>query len=89
MSIKILKPDRYDATYEHAAIVFQKLYQEITNIRIDITETDDCISDLIIIGSDSVNDFLMNEVLDLRIKSLGLRYGTDDYCILTYKKSLG
>lgn len=86
MSIKILKPNGYDATYEHAATVFQKLYQEVTNNRIDITETDDGISDLIVIGSDSVNDFLMREVLDLNIKSLGIRYGTDDYCILTYKK---
>ena len=86
MSIAILKPNQGHVAYTKAAETFRDLYQKVIGKEIPITETDDGISDLIVIGSDSVNDFLMREVLDLNIKSLGIRYGTDDYCILTYKK---
>lgn len=86
MSILILKPNQGHIAYTGAAETFRDLYQKVIGKEIPITETDDGISDLIVIGSDSVNDFLMREVLDLNIKSLGIRYGTDDYCILTYKK---
>ena len=86
MSIAILKPNQGHIAYTKATETFRDLYQKVIGQEIPITEADDGISDLIVIGSDSVNDFLMREVLDLNIKSLGIRYGTDDYCILTYKK---
>lgn len=86
MSIAILKPNQGHITYTKATETFRDLYQKVIGKEIPITEADDGISDLIVIGSDSVNDFLMREVLDLNIKSLGIRYGTDDYSILTYKK---
>lgn len=84
MSIIILKPNQGHISYTKAAEVFQNLYQKVTGKEIVVTETDDGVSDLIVIGSDSVNDFLMNEVLELRLDSLGIRYGTDDYCIRSY-----
>ncbi len=87
MSVVILKPSGCHAAYEHAATVFQDLYRQVTNNSISITEADDNISDLIVIGSDAVNDFLMNEVLELRLDSLDIRYGTDDYCIRSYKQN--
>ncbi len=86
MSTLILQPYKADDTYIKASTVFQNYYKKITGVDIIISENDDGISDLVVIGSDSVNDFLMNEVLELNVKSLGIRYGTDDYCIRTYKK---
>lgn len=82
----ILKPSNCHAAYVKAAEVFAELYQKVTNKEITITETDDGKSDLIVIGSDAVNDFLMNEVFELNISDLGIRYGTEDFCILSHQK---
>lgn len=84
MSIAVLKPNQGHIAYIKAAEAFQDLYRKVTYKEIVVTETDDGVSDLIVIGSDSVNDFLMNEVLELRLNSLGIRYGTDDCCIRAY-----
>ena len=86
MSILILKPHNSYETYIEATNVFADYFEKITGKSLPISENDDGVSDLVVIGSDSVNDFLMNEVLDLNIKSLGIRYGTDDYCMRTYIK---
>ncbi len=86
MSLLVLKPENAEITYSHAAEVFAEMYQKVTGKTVAITDCDDGKSDLIIIGSDSVNDFLMTEVFELRLVSLGIRYGTDDYCIRSYEK---
>ena len=83
MSILILKANTDIVTYEEAANAFKNMYESVTGNTIEIGD-DDGKSDLIIIGSDSVNDFVMNEVVNLRIDSLGIRYGTDDYCVRSY-----
>ncbi len=84
MSLVILKPTHSEPAYEQAAIAFQTMYRAVTGREIDIVEQDDGNHDLVVIGSDAVNDFLMNEVLELRLNSLKIRYGTDDYCIRSY-----
>lgn len=84
MSIVILSANQGDATYCKACEEFKALYQKVTGNNIDIIDIDDEVSDLIVIGSDAVNDFVMNEVLELRLKKLGIRYGTDDYCIKSH-----
>lgn len=81
MSVVILKPHRASPTYEKSALVFKEMYEKVTGKIINIVDKDDGKSDLFVIGSDAVNDFVMNEVIELRIDSLGIRYGTDDYCI--------
>ena len=86
MATLIVHPGLSQITYLKAAEVFQDLFSKITGIKPELSENDDGVSDLVVIGSDSVNDFLMGEVQELRIGSLGIRYGTDDYCIRTYKK---
>lgn len=86
MMVAILKPDVSYKEYNLIADTFQNMYQNITGVTLPIIEEDDGASDLFVIGNDGVNDFLMNEVLDLNIKSLGIRYGTDDYCIKSHNK---
>lgn len=85
MSVIVLKPDRAPATYEEAARVFARMYEAVTGARITVTDEDDGVSALVVIGSDAVNDYVMKEVLALRLDSLGIRYGTDDYCIRSHK----
>jgi len=82
----LIKANAEADAYYQAALVFQELYEKVTGKIIPILETDDGISDLVVIGSDAVNDYLMNEVLELSAPELGIRYGTDDYCIHTYRK---
>ena len=84
MSVIVLKPSHASATYNEAALVFAKMYEAVTGDSISITDKDDGKSDLVVIGSDAVNDYVMKEVLELRIDSLGIRYGTDDYCIRSH-----
>lgn len=84
--LAILKSDKSGTAYEEAAKCFQSMYKKVTGVELDVIEQDDNVSDLIVIGSDAVNDFLMREVLELRLGSLGIRYGTDDYCIQSYRK---
>ena len=85
MSLLILAPTGAAPAYTIAAQAFQSMYKSVTEITVPIAAQDDLTSDLIVIGSDSVNDYLMCQILDLKIDRLQLRYGTDDYCILSHK----
>ena len=84
MALLILSPENAAAAYTLAAQAFQTMYQKVTGQELSISLEDDGCSDLIVIGSDSVNDYLMAQVLELKISSLPIRYGTDDYCIQSH-----
>lgn len=86
MSIIMLCPKKCGTAYETAADAFKKMYRLTTGNEINASEEDDGKSDLVIIGSDAVNDFLLNEMLDRNVPDLGIRYGTDDYRCKTYRK---
>lgn len=81
MNALILKPTQGEPVYDEAAGVFQAMYEKITGVRLAICEEDDGVSDLFVIGSDAVNDFVMNEMFEQRLSGFGIRYGTDDYAI--------
>ena len=74
------------SSYENAAKIVRNMYFQITGKKILISDTDDHVSDLFVIGSDGVNNFVMNEILEQNIESLGIRYGTDDYTLLSYRQ---
>ena len=84
MSIIILKPCHASEGYEEAARIFKRMYENVTGKSIDISDKDDGVSDLVVIGSDAVNDYVMKEISELHIESLGIRYGTDDYCLRSH-----
>ena len=86
MSKIVLFPSDSDETYRHAANVFAEMYNKVSGGEISVCETDDGVSDLFVIGSDSVNDFVMDELLSGNVNSLGIRYGTDDYSLISYLK---
>ena len=86
MSILIVTPSGSHSAYAHAARIACELYRKVTGIEPTVSQGDDLCSDLIVIGSDSVNDFAMNEVLCGSIQSFDIRYGTDDYCLHSYEK---
>ncbi|MBR2353223.1 MAG: hypothetical protein IKC59_08415 [Clostridia bacterium] len=86
MSVLILKPEGCHSAYAKAAEITREMYRKVTGTEPSIAESDDLCSDLIVIGSDNVNDFAMNEILCGNIQSFDIRYGTDDYCLHSYKK---
>ncbi len=86
MSLLIVRPEKCGKAYIMAAQAFADMYNKITGKSAVLSDCDDGKSTLVIIGSDAVNDFLMNELAEGAICDLGIRYGTDDYCIRTYKK---
>ena len=75
-----------DPAYKKATEIFNEMYEKVTGKKLSVKTADDGESDLIVLGSDSVNDFLMTEVFEGRIKSLGIRYGTDSYAMKSYEK---
>lgn len=85
MSLQILAPRVAAPAYRLAAQAFRSMYAQVTGKTLPIVHADDGCSDLYVIGSDSVNDYVMNRVLDLELNTLPLRYGTDDYCLLSHK----
>ncbi len=77
----IVKPNIGGKAYAIAAEVFASLYFKVTGIKLPIASDDDGISDLVIIGSDAVNDVTAELYLSKKTDDFGIRYGTDDYCI--------
>ena len=86
MSILILKPSSSIRTYQKATEIFVDMYRKVTGVELQVGEADDGVSDLVVIGSDAVSNFLADEILDGEIDSLKIKYGTDDYCIRSYMK---
>ena len=63
MARLILAPAQGEAAYQKAAEAFQELYQKITGNLLPVAIEDDNCSDLVVIGSDAVNDFAMDAML--------------------------
>ena len=85
MALLILAPDKAAPAYTLAAEAFRTMYRQVTGETLRLSTEDDRTSDLVVIGSDSVSDYLMNRILSLELEALPIRYGTDDYCILSHK----
>lgn len=85
MALLILAPKGAAPAYDLAAKAFRTMYEQVTGQRLAMATCDDGVSDLVVIGSDSVNDYLMSQILELRLDTLGIRYGTDEYCIRSYR----
>ncbi len=85
MSMVILKPKTGSKTYEIAANAFAEMYEKVTGITLPVLTEDDGESDLVLIGSDAVNETVMNLYLAQKTDDFGIRYGTDDYCMRSYK----
>ena len=85
MSLIILEAT-IDPAYRKAAETFNEMYKKVTGKTLNISREDDGKSDLVVIGSDAVNDFVMAEVLEGNLQSLGICYGTDSYTVKSHEK---
>lgn len=79
--MKVLKPTGNLKIYDIAADVFSKLYFELCGKSAEIVTEDDGTDDLVVIGSDSVNNFVFNLILNKNINNISVAPGSDDYVI--------
>ena len=61
--MKIIVPSLGEAAYAHAASVFSKLWEKITGTVLERTEDYGIDDDIVIIGSDAVNDALTDKMI--------------------------
>ena len=87
MSILIIKPHTGEIAYEKAAEAFRDMYEKVTGITLPVATEDDGVSDLVLIGSDAVNDIALECYLSGELGSFDIRYGTDDYAIRSLEKN--
>lgn len=85
MGIIILKPQTKEKSYNVSAEIFRDMYQRVTGISLPVVEADDGESDVVAIGSDAVNNFTMEHFLSGETGCFGIRYGSDDYRILSVR----
>ncbi|MFA5864777.1 MAG: alpha-N-acetylglucosaminidase TIM-barrel domain-containing protein [Phycisphaerae bacterium] len=83
--LKILKPSNQEKAYDSAAVEFQDFYKKVTGKKLEIINTPDENSDLIVIGSDAVNPFCHEMIFKNVIGGFKIKYATDDYHILSAK----
>ena len=63
MSLVILEAN-IDPSYKIATEIFNGMYEKVTGKSLSVKSEDDGVSDLIVLGSDSVNDFVMTEIVE-------------------------
>lgn len=81
--MKILQPSNGEKVYAIAAKEFQRMYYEITGIKLEIAESTDENESVIVIGNDCVNEFSHQALTRKMLYSFNIRYGTDDYSIIS------
>ncbi len=71
--------------YKIAAEEFVSLWQKVTGKRLAITTKDDKKSNLIVLGSDAVNSFAHEKIIEKVIPQFRVRTNTDDYQLVSAK----
>ena len=82
--LKILVPDQGELAYLRAGEAFRDMYGKVTGVTLEIVDQYEPDCDLVVIGSDAVNDFTARAFAADWIDSFHIRYGTDDYAIRCY-----
>lgn len=72
-----------DRFFRHAAHEFRRLYQEITRKRLRIVTRPARCGDMIVLGADSVNNFVHELLLSGELPPLGITAGSDEYRLLS------
>ncbi len=84
MKICIVYPAQSHSAYRIAAETFGKLAEQVAGISSRILTDEEFISTdevTVLIGNDAVNSVVADLYLERKIDALGIRYGTDDYCL--------
>ena len=79
--LKILVPDQGELAYLRAGEAFRDMYGKVTGVTLEIVDQYEPDCDLVVIGSDAVNDFTAKAFAADWIDTLRIRYGTDDYAL--------
>lgn len=83
-NIRIIMPTDKSGGYRFAAEEFASLAMAVTGCSLPLTECDDGVSDLVLIGSDAVNSVVEELLLAGKIPSFSFRFSSDDYEIVSH-----
>ena len=83
--LSVIIPKNGEKVYRIAGEVFRDMYEKVTGITLPVV-TEPADGDMVIIGSDSVNDTSAELFLDGCIDSYNICYGKDNYRIISVKK---
>ena len=87
--MRVIYPDTQEPAYRIAADAFVEYWQKITGETLKAQPADEDGlpgGDLVLIGSDAVNGPVHELLKRGVIASLGIRYGSDDYCLLSVRE---
>ena len=84
--IRIIAPAQQEKAYQIAVTTFQSMWEKVTGEVLPIIDADDGQGDLIVIGSDAVNDVTAQLMADGLLDTLNIRYGTDAYSLISVEK---
>jgi len=81
----VIVPSAGEPAYRVAGEAFCEMWQKVTGAKPRAIHDDGKLppGDIVLIGSDAVNPVVHRLMLQARIENLGIRYGTDDYRILS------
>ncbi|MFZ2641380.1 MAG: hypothetical protein WA117_10315, partial [Verrucomicrobiia bacterium] len=85
----VVVPSKGEPAYRIAGDTFCSMWQKVTGAKprtVACADPDDGklpAGDIVLIGSDAANPVVHRLILQARIENLGIRYGTDDYRILS------
>lgn len=83
----VIVPSAGEPAYRVAGEVFCEMWEKVTGAKLRSVADDGRLptGDLVLIGSDAANPVVHRLILQARVENLGIRYGTDDYRILSLK----
>ena len=84
--IRIVAPVPSEKAYELAVNAFQDMWLKVTGETLSVVTEDDGVSDVVVIGSDAVNDVTAQVMADGLLDTLNIRYGTDSYSLISIEK---
>ena len=79
--LKILVPDQGEIAYLRAGEAFRDMYEKVTGVTLEITDQYEPGCDLVVIGSDAVNDFTARAFAADWIDATALRERLESYQI--------
>jgi len=81
----VIVPSAGEPAYRVAGEVFCEMWEKVAGAKPRSARDDGKLpaGDIVLIGSDAVNPVVHRLILQARIENLGIRYGTDDYRILS------
>lgn len=82
-NLLLISPSSEEKVYGIAVAEFIKYFKQMTDCTVNVSDTDDGVSDLILIGAPAVNGYVAKGVLEGEIPKTPIKAGTDEFAVKT------